>query len=200
MTDKTQTETVIDLLSKLEKQEVVTQSSLAKRVQVSVGLVNALLKRAINKGYVKVRAAPYKRYAYYLTPEGFLEKSRLVTEYLENSLSFFRIARDGYETLFIQARKQGGEKFILVGSGELAEIAILAARNCSIDLVAILDHKINKIELQGVPIIHHLEPQQEQITFILTEQHKPQAVYDMLVARHRHLFILVPDFLHVKQA
>ena len=47
----------------------------------------------MKKGFVKAKAAPYKRYAYYLTPKGFNEKSRLVAQYLEVSLDFFRTAR-----------------------------------------------------------------------------------------------------------
>ena len=48
------------------------------------------------QGCMKARQAPYKRYAYYLTPEGFVEKSRLVGEYLQSSLEFFRKARGQY--------------------------------------------------------------------------------------------------------
>ena len=48
--------------------------------------VNALIKKFLNKG-VKVRQAPYKRFIYYLTPEGFSEV-KLVLEYVTDSLSF----------------------------------------------------------------------------------------------------------------
>src|SRR3546814_3103683 len=84
----------------IERGEVVTQVALKQRIGVSVGLINALLKRSVHKGYVKVRKVPYRRYAYYLTPQGFGEKSRLVAKYLETSLSFFREARSQYAELF----------------------------------------------------------------------------------------------------
>src|SRR3546814_4310673 len=58
---------------------------------------SALLKRCAAKGLVKIQNAPARRYAYYLTPKGFAEKSRLVAEYLETSLHFFRGARSQYE-------------------------------------------------------------------------------------------------------
>src|SRR3546814_11880534 len=60
---------------------------------VALGLANALLKRCAAKGLVKIQNAPARRYAYYLTPKGFAEKSRLVAEYLEPSLHFFRGSR-----------------------------------------------------------------------------------------------------------
>jgi hypothetical protein len=100
----------LEFYSALERGEVVSQMSLSKRVGVAVGLINALLKRSMNKGYVKARQAPYKRYAYYLTPKGFAEKGRLVAEYLDVSLHFFREARDQYAALFRKARLKGDRR------------------------------------------------------------------------------------------
>jgi DNA-binding MarR family transcriptional regulator len=75
MSDEARTQTEMDLIAALEEGGAVTQMSLSKRLMVSVGLVNALLKRAVNKGFVKVTAAPRKRYIYYVTPKGFREKA-----------------------------------------------------------------------------------------------------------------------------
>ena len=66
----------LEFLTAVERGEVVTQKSLSQRIGIAVGLINALVKRSMVRGYVKARQAPYKRYAYYLTPEGFAEKSR----------------------------------------------------------------------------------------------------------------------------
>src|SRR3546814_6516309 len=96
----------LDFLTAIERGEVVTQVALKQRIGVSVGLINALLKRSVHNGYVKVRKVPYRRYAYYLTPQGFGEKSRLVAKYLETSLSFFREARSQYAELFERADRR----------------------------------------------------------------------------------------------
>src|SRR3990170_4419518 len=97
----------LEFLTAVERGDVVTQRSLSKRIGVAVGLINALIKRSMVKGYVKARQAPYKRYAYYLTPEGFAEKSRLVGEYLQSSLEFFRKARTQYAEIFQSTRQNG---------------------------------------------------------------------------------------------
>ena len=123
LADKIGIQTEIELLAALERREVVTQPALAKRLSISVGMVNALLKRAVRKGLVKARAAPYKRWAYYLTLEGFEEKSRLVARYLDSSLAFFRMARREYRLLFLGGRRMGFRRFVLVGRGEVADIA-----------------------------------------------------------------------------
>src|SRR6185369_13008616 len=103
----------LEFLTAIERGEVVTQMTLRKRIGVSIGLVNALLKRGMRNDYVKARKVPFRRYAYYVTPTGFSEKSRLVAIYLENSLTFFRGARSQYAEIFENARTAGLSRLVL---------------------------------------------------------------------------------------
>jgi hypothetical protein len=197
MSAKSKLKTELDFLSSLEGGEIVTQMTLSKRIGVAVGLINALLRRATLKGFVKVRAAPYKRYAYYLTPRGFAEKSRLVAEYLEVSLEFFREARREYEDLFTRARGRGLRRIVLVGSGELAEIAVLAGHAAGIDLVAILDSETNRERLFGLPVVRSTTDFSDVDAFVVTESRAPQAAYDRLRAALPEQQVLAPPLLKI---
>jgi DNA-binding MarR family transcriptional regulator len=66
--DAEKTRIMLGLLESVERGEAQTQRRLASELGVALGLVNAYLKRCINKGLVKVREVPARRYAYYLTP------------------------------------------------------------------------------------------------------------------------------------
>ncbi|HEY4136788.1 MAG TPA: hypothetical protein VGO34_16415 [Alphaproteobacteria bacterium] len=194
---KPRLKTELDFLAAVERGEVVTQATLSRRVGVAIGLINALLKRAMLKGYVKARSAPYKRYAYYLTPRGFAEKSRLVAEYLEVSLEFFRDARREYTELFLRGRNSGLRRFVLVGSGELAEIATLAAHEAEVELVAIVDAETNRDRLYGIPVARSLAAAGDWDCAILTESRKPQESYAKLLDEAASDRILAPAFLKV---
>lgn len=197
MPDKAKIETDIDLLAALERGEVVTQLSLAKRIAVSVGLTNALLKRAVQKGYVKAKAAPYKRYAYYLTPRGFSEKSRLVAEYLEISLDFFRNARQEYADIFARARSSGMRRIVLVGSGELAEIAMLAAYGSGIEIAAVVDRETNADTLNGVPVVRRLEDIPDVDAAVITASRQPQAAFDAARTHFDASRLMAPRLLRI---
>lgn len=80
---------MLGVLDAVEQDRVQSQRHLASELGIALGLANAYLKRCIGKGLVKVRQAPARRYAYYLTPQGFAEKSRLTVEYLSSSFGFF---------------------------------------------------------------------------------------------------------------
>src|SRR5271157_1367844 len=84
---------VLGLLESVERDGAQSQRKLASDLGIALGLANAYLKRCVHKGLVKVGQAPARRYAYYLTPQGFAEKSRLTATYLSHSFSFFREAR-----------------------------------------------------------------------------------------------------------
>src|SRR5882757_10140192 len=84
---------VLGLLNSVEHDGEQSQRRIAAELGIALGLVNAYLKRCVKKGLVKVSEAPARRYAYYLTPKGFNEKSRLTVEYLSSSFIFFRQAK-----------------------------------------------------------------------------------------------------------
>ena len=80
--EKESAEILLGLLESVERDGARSQRRLAAEVGVALGLVNAYLRRCIRKGLVKVREVPTRRYAYYLTSQGFAEKSRLTVKYL----------------------------------------------------------------------------------------------------------------------
>src|SRR4030065_10645 len=82
----------LEILDVIDRRNDVSQRHLARHLGVALGLANSYLKRCIRKGLVKVSQAPANRYLYYLTPQGFAEKSRLTAHSLNYSLYFYRKA------------------------------------------------------------------------------------------------------------
>jgi predicted transcriptional regulator len=66
---------VLGLLSSVENDGARSQRLIAAELGIALGLVNAYLKRCVKKGLVKVHDVSARPYAYYLTPQGFAEKS-----------------------------------------------------------------------------------------------------------------------------
>ena len=69
------------VLELVEEREKITQRGVATELEIAVGMANALIKRLVHKGYIKVKNAPSRRFRYYITPEGFMEKGRLVSKH-----------------------------------------------------------------------------------------------------------------------
>src|SRR5229473_5533703 len=118
---------VLGLLNSVEHDGDRSQRHIAAELGIALGLVNAYLKRCVKKGLVKVHDAPARRYAYYLTPHGFAEKSRLTVQYLSDSFSFFRRAKTDYTAALDGARGRGFARIAILGVSDLAEIAAICA-------------------------------------------------------------------------
>ena len=112
---------MLGLLESVERNGAQTQRHLASELGIALGLVNAYLKRCVKKGLVKVSEAPVRRYAYYLTPKGFAEKSRLTIDYLSYSFSFFRQARSDCAEVLAAAKGRGWNRIVLIGRASCRE-------------------------------------------------------------------------------
>ena len=133
--NKSDDEIVLSVLDVVERDPSVTQRSVARELGIALGLANAYLKRCVRKGLIKVSQVPRRRYAYYLTPQGFAEKSQLTAAYLAYSFSFFRRARQQCATIFITAASRGQRRFALLGASDLAEIAVLVAGEHPVEIL-----------------------------------------------------------------
>jgi DNA-binding MarR family transcriptional regulator len=143
---------VLGLLSSVETDGARSQRRIAAELGIALGLVNAYLKRCVKKGLVKVGDAPARRYAYYLTPQGFAEKSRLTVQYLSDSFSFFRKAKDDCTRIFEEAAARDFKRLVLAGKSDLAEIAILCAVDAGATVIAIVDPRSDGRCFVGVEV------------------------------------------------
>lgn len=193
----------LSLLSTLEDGESATQRSLALRIGVALGLTNKLLKRAIHKGLIKVGEAPAKRFVYYVTPKGFHEKGRLVAEYLMSSLSFFRQAREEYVTLFqkIQDEERGHAQIALIGTGELAEIALLSAQEVGVKLYCVVQSGSNKSTFSGLKVFTRIEAElfENVDAVVIASMECPQDTYRYMCDHFDYDQIYTVPLLHISR-
>lgn len=185
------------MLDVIETQDHVTQRGLARELGIALGLTNIYLKRCINKGLIKVRKAPARRYAYYLTAKGFTEKARLTAKYLSRSLSYFRLAREDCSELFAAGKAQGITRVALIGAGDLCEIATLAAFDSGIEVVAVFDEETNRQQCAGVPIVRSLDDLAGSEAVVITDMKDPQAAYDRMTAALGDGAVLFPSLLRL---
>ena len=190
--DKPAEQTImLELLGAVEKGGI-TQRKLSGELGIAVGLVNAYIKRAINKGYIKVTQAPPRRYAYYLTPKGFIEKSRLVGEYFFYSFDFFRRARASCEAALAAAQAAGHRRLVLIGASELTEIALLVATEGNVKIVAVVDPDCAQPRFHGVPVAASIQDLTQKVDAAIVT-----SLSDPLVSAKAAVDVLGPSRVHV---
>lgn len=187
---------VLGLLESVEQDGARSQRHLAAELGIAVGLVNAYLNRCIQKGLVKVTQAPARRYAYYLTPQGFVEKSRLSLEYLTYSFKFFRQAKLDCLNAFEAARARGITRVALDGVSDIAEIATICGRETDVEIVAIVDGETALERFAGIPVAPSYDAITNRIDgVIVTNVGVTQAAIKAAAARFGADRVLVPSLL-----
>jgi DNA-binding MarR family transcriptional regulator len=129
----------LQILDELSSNDSLTQRDLSKRLGIALGLVNSYIKNLIAKGYITVSSIPPKRYAYFLTPKGLAEKSRLTYDLLHDYTRIYREARNNLKTVFSDLEKKGMRRIVFAGADEVAEIAYLTLQETGLQLVGVVD-------------------------------------------------------------
>lgn len=176
--DRESSELLLGVLSAVERNSSVTQRSMSNQLGIALGLANAVLKRCVRKGLIKISTAPLNRYAYYLTPTGFSEKARLTAEYLRVSFDLFRNARLQYNEMFTSLAARGLTRIVLVGASELAEAALLSARETPVEIVGLVDSTRAGETYLGLPVAGALAAFGGQFDAVaICDVRDPQSLY-----------------------
>ena len=189
---------MLGLLDAVEQDRAQSQRLLAAELGIALGLVNAYLKRCVKKGLVKVRDAPARRYAYYLTPLGFAEKSRLTVEYLSYSFGFFRQAKTDCSGLFREVKAGGVDKVVLVGQSDLAEIAALCAIEHSVEIVAVVQSGVQQGQFIGITVFENYDAVPKSFdAVIITDMTDVRGAFNGALERFGAERVFVPALLRI---
>jgi DNA-binding MarR family transcriptional regulator len=131
------------LMGEIERNSSPSQRELSSNLNLSLGLVNAFLKRLVNKGYFKVKTMPRNRVKYFLTPKGITRKSKLTVEYLRYSVNFYKDIKNLLVNKFREMEVDRINSILFFGAGEVAELAYLYQQLTDIQLVGIIDESQN---------------------------------------------------------
>jgi len=182
--EHTEQKVMVHLLTEIERNPSFTQRGLASELGIALGLMNQYLKGCVTKGWIRASQVSPRRIAYFLTPEGFKEKSHMVTSYLARSLTFFRDARTQCDALFKECQRKGWQKIAFVGEGDLADIACLVAQGAGLDVLVIHREADNLKVFDAV---------------LITDVVNPQATYDFLKDKVTFDRLLILDLLHISR-
>lgn len=127
----------LTVLDAVERDRHITQRTLSAKLGIALGLTNIYIKRLIRKGYIKCVSVPPNRWAYYITPQGLAEKSRLTYDYMNYSLRLYREVRQHLSEVLRPCHEDGVERIAVFGTGEAAELAYLSLKEQGLEPVAI---------------------------------------------------------------
>jgi len=126
------------ILCEVERDASLSQRDLARLSGLNLATINQIIKRLIRKGCIKTRRINAKRVAYFLTPQGFAEKIKLVMAYAGITINFFATIRKIVTARLRELQEHEGiSSASIVGIGELAEAVYLSIQETGLKLTGV---------------------------------------------------------------
>jgi len=138
----------LTLFNTVENSPDINQRKLARELDISLGLANTYFQRVLKKGWVRAKQVKPRRWLYFLTPKGALEKSRLSLSFLHRTLESFRELKSKGDEYLRVLSKKGVHGIHLCGEDDLTEILSYCFSGFEIELLSVIPEKTLIVEVE----------------------------------------------------
>ena len=128
----------LTLFNTVENSPDINQRKLARELGISLGLTNTYFQRVLKKGWIRAQQVKPRRWLYFLTPKGAVEKSRLSLSYLHRTLNSFRELKSKGDELLNILSEKGVSGIHLCGEDDLTEILGFCFTGFKIELLSVI--------------------------------------------------------------
>ena len=128
----------LDTLLEIKKNPSTNQRSLSRKLNISLGLTNAIIKNLIHRGWLKVKKDTGRKLLYIITPKGMVNVSRLMYSRFQETLHYYHYTKDLLIAYLMKLYQQGEKTINIYGTGQLAEITYYAGGSTPLKLNAII--------------------------------------------------------------
>jgi len=124
------------VINEISNNNKPTQRHIAKKVNISLGLTNLIIKHLIKKGYIKIKEVPPRTLQYILTPKGFAEKAKKSCLFTLRTINSIKAIKENIEDIIAKEYKYGARNFIISGNRELILLLEIAIRDLKLTNVS----------------------------------------------------------------
>ena len=136
-------------LLEIKENPTLTQRSLSHRLNISLGLTNAILQNLIHRGWIKAKKDTGRKLLYIITPQGMTNVSRLMYKRFQETLHYYHYTKDLLTAYLIKLYQQRKKTINVYGTGQLAEITYYAGISTPLKLNAIISDDPSKEKFLG---------------------------------------------------
>jgi DNA-binding MarR family transcriptional regulator len=144
----------LDTLLEIKDNPSLSQRSLAHKLNISLGLTNAILQNLIHRGWVKAQKMTGRKILYLITPKGMVQATNFIYDRVRETQHYYQYAKDLLTAHFTNLYDKGARRAIVYGTGQLAEITYLSLLDSPIKLHSILTDDLSKKKFLGHEVLN----------------------------------------------
>ena len=143
----------LDTLLEIKENPSTNQRTLARKLNISLGLTNAVLKNLIVRGWIKAKKDTGRKLLYIITPKGMANVSSLMYKRFQETFHYYHYTKDFITTYLMKLYKEGVRTVSIYGVNQLTEITYYAGISTPLKLDAIITDGLSREKYLGHPII-----------------------------------------------
>jgi len=128
----------LDTLLEIKDNPSLSQRSLAHKLNISLGLTNAILQNLIHRGWIKAKKMTGRKILYLITPQGMARATNLVYDRFQETQNYYRYTKELLTSYLTHLYNKGKRKVAIYGTSQLAEIAYLSLLDSPLQLHSII--------------------------------------------------------------
>ena len=144
----------LDTLLEIKDNPSLSQRSLAHKLNISLGLTNAILQNLIHRGWVKAQKMTGRKILYLITPKGMVQATNFIYDRVRETQHYYQYAKDLLTTHFTNLYDKGARRAVVYGTGQLAEITYLSLLDSPLKLHSILTDDSSKKKFLGHEVLN----------------------------------------------
>lgn len=133
----------LQLLEEIERNPRISQRELSHKFGIALGVTNACIKRMARRGLIRLKGIPPRRIAYYLTPKGFTEKTKLTLSFFSYNIHHYAEMKKQISKKLLEIQNSGVKRVVFYGVNEEMEVAYITLQGLDMKLVGIVDSEKN---------------------------------------------------------
>jgi len=124
------------------------QRDLSQHMDLSLGMVNMLIRRLISKGYIRIKQLNKRKVEYLLTPKGFSEKMRKSVKYALKTINSIGSIRNCLKGVLSDVIEEGKRDFYILGESDFAVLVEMTLKELCSDIYRLIH--IDEIPTEAV--------------------------------------------------
>ena len=162
----------LQFLGEIEHNPKISQRELSHKFGIALGVTNACIKRMAQRGLIKLKGIPPRKIAYYLTPKGFSEKTKLTLSFFSYNIRHYAEMKKQISKKLLEMQNSGIKRIAFYGISDKMEVAYITLQGLDMELVGIADEEKNRgkkvfgYKVVGLKDVSDLNPEAVLITSV----------------------------------
>ena len=156
----------LKLMSEISENENITQRELSKKLNLSLGTVNLLIKKMIKEGLIKMNHVSKRQVFYMLTPAGIIEKTKKTSKYIQIHYNAINETKEKIKKALEEIKENYNTIYVLKLENEINQVLTASideymAKNQGVDVRFLSTNNKNIIKDEELSILVYLSEDEE---------------------------------------